>query len=85
MARTSAQQKLGKRIKQLRKEVGLTQEKLAIATGLSQTYISGIESGTRNPSIKTLDKIGKALDVKLSDLTNFDDYQAKDHSRLWRH
>jgi transcriptional regulator with XRE-family HTH domain len=84
MARTSATQKLGKRIKQLRKHAGLTQEKLGIATGLSQTYLSGIEGGTRNPSIKTLDKIAKALGVKLSDLTDFD-YDIKDHSQVLRH
>jgi transcriptional regulator with XRE-family HTH domain len=73
MARTSVTQKLGKRLKQLRSETGLTQEKLAIATGLSQTYISGIEGGTRNPSIKTLDKLAKALGVSISDITSFND------------
>lgn len=72
MARTSATQKLGKRIRLLREEAGLSQEKLGIATGLSQTYISGIENGTRNPSIKTLDKLAKALGVSISDITNFD-------------
>jgi transcriptional regulator with XRE-family HTH domain len=85
MARTSASQKLGRRLKQLRLEAGLTQEKLGIATGLSQTYLSGIENGTRNPSIKTLDKIARALKVSISDITNFDNYQIKDRSRTWRH
>ncbi|HVX24384.1 MAG TPA: helix-turn-helix transcriptional regulator [Candidatus Saccharimonadales bacterium] len=85
MARTSAAQKLGKRLKQLRHEANLTQEKLSIATGISQTYISGIETGHRNPSIKTLDKIAKALGVRLSDVTNFDDYRFRDRSRFSRH
>lgn len=85
MARTSASQKLGKRLKQLRLEADLTQEKLGIATGLSQTYISGIEGGTRNPSIKVLDKIAKALHVSISDITNFGNYKAKDNSRTTRH
>jgi transcriptional regulator with XRE-family HTH domain len=85
MARTSATQKLGKRLKQLRTSSRLTQEKLSIATGLSQTYISGLESGTRNPSIKTLDKLAKALDVSISDITNFKDYQIKEHSRKTKH
>ena len=84
MARTSAAQKLGKRLKLLRTEAGLTQEKLSIATGLSQTYISGVEGGTRNPSLKTLEKLAKALRVKISDITNFDDYHIKDHSRFLR-
>ncbi len=82
MARTSASQKLGKRLKLLRTEAGLTQERLSIATGLSQTYISGIEHGTRNPSIKTLDKLAKALRVSISDITNFGDYQIRDNSRF---
>lgn len=85
MARTSASQKLGKRVKQFRLSAELTQENLSIATGLSQTYISGIENGTRNPSIKTLDKIARALKVSISDITNFGDYQIKDRSRIMRH
>ncbi|HMH31191.1 MAG TPA: helix-turn-helix transcriptional regulator [Methylomirabilota bacterium] len=85
MARTSASQKLGKRLKQLRLESGLTQEKLSIATGLSQTYISGVENGIRNPSIKTLDKLAKALGVSISDITNFKTYKLKDNSRVIRH
>ena len=86
MARTSASQKLGKRLKQLRLEAGLTQEKLSIATGISQTYISGLESGTRNPSIKTLDKLAKALKVSISDITDFDnDYKLVDRSKIWHH
>jgi len=82
MARTSATQKLGKRLKLLRSESGLTQEKLSIATGLSQTYISGIENGTRNPSIKTLDKLAKALNVKISVITDFDSYRITERSRI---
>lgn len=85
MARTSANQKLGKRLKQLRVEAGLTQEKLGIASGISQAYISGVEKGTRNPSFKTLDKLAKAIGVTVNELTDFQSYKAKDHSRIWRH
>lgn len=84
MARTSATQKIGTHIKQLRVAANLTQEKLGIATGLSQTYISGIESGQRNPSVKTLDKIARALGISLSDLTDFN-YRLHDRSRISRH
>jgi transcriptional regulator with XRE-family HTH domain len=85
MARLSTQQKLGKRVKIIRLESGLSQEKLSIATGLSQTYISGIENGTRNPSIKTLDKLAKALHVKISDITDFDSYHSKRNNITTRH
>lgn len=71
MARTNAQQKLGKRLSTLRLEADLSQEKLGEMTGLDRTYISGIERGKRNPSLKNIEKLAKALKVKVSDLTNF--------------
>ena len=71
MARTSAQQKLGKQVRQHRKEAGYTQEKLEELTGLDRSYISGVERGTRNPSIKNITKLAKALKIKVSDLTDF--------------
>ncbi len=71
MARTSAQQKLGKQVRQYRNELGYTQEKLEELTGLDRSYISGVERGTRNPSIKNISKLAKALKIKVSDLTDF--------------
>lgn len=71
MARTSAQQKLGKRVREYRKKAGYTQEKVEELTGLDRSYISGVERGARNPSIKNITKLAKALKVKVSDLTDF--------------
>lgn len=71
MARTSAAQKLGKKIRTLRLEKLLSQEKLGEITGLDRTYISGIERGVRNPSLKNIEKLAKALDVRVSELTDF--------------
>lgn len=71
MARTSAQQKLGKKVRELRLEAGYSQEKLGGLTGLDRTYISGIERGVRNPSIKNLEKLAKALNVRITDLIDF--------------
>ena len=70
MARTNVQQKLGKKVRQIRKESGLSQEKLGEMTGLDRTYISGIERGVRNPSIINIEKIAKALKAKVSDITS---------------
>ena len=70
MARTNIQQKLGKKIRQLRKEAGMSQEKLGEITGLDRTYISGIERGVRNPSIRNIEKLAKALKAKVSDITS---------------
>ncbi|MCL4354056.1 helix-turn-helix transcriptional regulator [Patescibacteria group bacterium] len=63
-------QKLGKRIEQLRKERGLTQEELAEKSDLHRAYFWEIENG-RNISIQTAYKIARALEVKLSELFNF--------------
>ncbi|HSW79197.1 MAG TPA: helix-turn-helix transcriptional regulator [Candidatus Saccharimonadales bacterium] len=68
MERTNAQKKLGKAIKKLRLDANLTQEKLGEMTSLDRTYISGIERGVRNPSIKNIDKLARALKVSPSDL-----------------
>jgi transcriptional regulator with XRE-family HTH domain len=71
MARTSSKQKLGKQVRELRKAKGWTQEKLEELSGLDRTYISDIERGMRNPSFKSLEKLAKAMKVKVSDLTDF--------------
>ncbi len=71
MARTTAQQKLGKKLRELRTEAGLSQERLGEITGLDRTYISGIERGVRNPSLRNIEKLAKALKVSVSELTSF--------------
>lgn len=62
---------IGERVKNSRKNKGITQEKLADMVGVSTTYIGFIEQGQRLPSIKTSDKIARALGVKLSELFDF--------------
>ncbi|HXF44368.1 MAG TPA: helix-turn-helix transcriptional regulator [Candidatus Paceibacterota bacterium] len=59
---------LGQKVRTARKKAGLTQEKLAEKSGLHRTYIAGIEIGKRNVSVKSLEKIAKALDVKPNSL-----------------
>jgi transcriptional regulator with XRE-family HTH domain len=71
MARTSSKQKLGKKVRELRIEKHWTQEKLGEHSGLDRTYISDIERGVRNPSLKSLEKLAKALKIRVSDLTDF--------------
>ena len=70
MARTTAQQKLGKKLRHYRTQAGLSQERLGEITGLDRTYISGIERGVRNPSLKNIDKLARALKVSVSDITS---------------
>lgn len=66
MARTNAQQKLGAKVRQYRTEMGISQEKLGEITGLDRTYISGIERGVRNPSLKNIEKLAKAFKLSVS-------------------
>lgn len=54
---------IGKRIKEIRSEKGISQEKLALKAELDRTYVAGVENGKRNPSIKSLEKIINALDT----------------------
>ena len=56
---------IGKAIKELRKEKGLSQSDLAQVTGITQAAISGIENGKR-PGVATLKKICDALQISES-------------------
>jgi len=51
-----------------REKLGLSQEQLGFESGLDRTYISGIERGVRNPTMRILLRLGEALDVKPSTL-----------------
>lgn len=66
--RSSAHAAFGKRIRAIRDGRGVSQEGLALLCGLDRTYISGIERGTRNPSLTNILKIAAALEVSPSDL-----------------
>ena len=59
-------QKVGARIRELRNDRGLSQEKLALAAGLDRTYIASVENGKRNISIVNLEKIIDALNSTFS-------------------
>ena len=50
-------------LKRLRGKAGISQEELALRSGLDRTYISGCERGVRNPSIMSVEKIAEALNV----------------------
>ena len=64
-------EKFGQKIQKVRKEAGISQEQLAAKLAMHRTYIGMIERGERNPTIRTLYKIAKALGVKSSELLPF--------------
>jgi len=60
--------RLGVTIKRLRERRGLTQAALAKAAGVHRVYVAQIEGQTKVPSIATLEKLAKALNVKVGRL-----------------
>ena len=61
----------GDKIREIRKQQGVSQESLAGLADLDRTYIGGIERGIRNPSLRNVGKIARALKVKVKDLFDF--------------
>ena len=59
---------LGQRIRELRNNKGISQEKFALSIGMYRTYFSSVEAGKRNISIVNIEKIAHGLDVSLSEL-----------------
>lgn len=64
-------EKFGARLQKVRKEQRISQEELAARLSMHRTYIGMIERGERNPTIRTLYKIAKALKVNGSELLPF--------------
>ncbi len=60
--------RFGDRLRALRKPTGLSQEGFAAKYGLDRTYISSIERGKRNVSLRNIEVIAKALGISISQL-----------------
>ncbi len=60
--------KFGKKVQKNREQKNFSQEKLAFKCGLHRTYISDIERGKRNVSLKNIEKISKSLGVNITEL-----------------
>ena len=56
------------RIRELRKETGLSQEKFAAKIGMDRTYFASVELGKRNISIINLEKIADGLEISLAEM-----------------
>ena len=62
------QQVFGKRVRELRKERGLSQVELATKVGIDRSYMGFLERGERNPSLEVIAKIAEALNVTPDEL-----------------
>jgi len=60
--------KFGERVREERKKAGLSQEQLAMKAGLHRTYIGMVERAEKNITLENIEKIAKALGLKISDL-----------------
>ena len=67
--------KVGQRIKELRKELRLSQEALAYKSEVDRTYMTDVENGRRNISIQILEKIIVALDVSFTEFFSAKEFQ----------
>lgn len=68
---TSVLKHFGQNLQKVRREQDVSQEKLAEAIGVNRTYISLVEQGQRNPSLKNIYRIAKALGAPSSKLLPF--------------
>lgn len=62
---------VGKRVRELRNSIGISQEELADLAGLDRTYITSVECGKRNISIVNIEKLANALQVPLKEFFSF--------------
>jgi transcriptional regulator with XRE-family HTH domain len=60
--------RFGKKVRDLRMQMGFSQEKLAELSGLHRTYISSVELGKRNVSLLNINVLAKALKVPPEEL-----------------
>lgn len=58
----------GKKVKMLRKETGLSQEKFSLLIDMDRTYFASVESGKRNISIENIEKIARGFNISLEEL-----------------
>lgn len=65
------EQRFGLRVREIRHRQQISQEELAFRCNLSKNYISDVERGTRNISLKVIEKFAKGLGVSLSELFRF--------------
>ena len=61
-------QEFGKRIRELRKKLGLSQEKFSLKIDMDRTYYASVENGKRNITIMNIKKIADGFSISISDL-----------------
>jgi len=63
----------GSYLRSLRTKAGLSQEELADRAGIHVTYLSGVERGLRNPSIRNVRRLAQAMGIQTRELFSFEE------------
>lgn len=74
---------LGEAIRDLRDELGVSQERLGLDSGVHRNYIGGIERAERRPTLATVATLAVTLGVRPSDLIARAEAQAEQHGATW--
>jgi transcriptional regulator with XRE-family HTH domain len=67
--------KIGQRIRLLRKERGLSQEALAYEAEVDRTYVTDVENGRRNVSVEILERLIKGLNISIAEFFNSKEFK----------
>ena len=59
---------LGRNVREARKACGFSQEELAAEAEMKRSYLSDLERGTRNPSVRAVERLARALGVEAAEL-----------------
>jgi len=73
LAKLDPRRQFGLQLAKLRKSQGLSQEALALESGLARSYLGGVERGQRNIALLNICRLADALGVLPSELLKFDD------------
>lgn len=68
MSMTPTRKQFGKKLRELRKKIGLSQEELGFRANLHRTYIGAIERAEQNVSVDNIHKLAKALKIPVKEL-----------------
>ncbi len=71
MSENSLQIIVGKNIQKIRESKGISQQELAAKCNFEKSNMSRLEAGRVNPTLSTLEKVAKALDVSLAEIFTF--------------
>lgn len=68
MGKSKILEQFGERVREVRKDKGLSQEELSFKANLHRTYIGMIERAEKNITLVNMEKIANALEIQISDL-----------------